>query len=48
MVLLALTLSACGTLGTVVQPSFDADLQALREMCSRLGPVPLIPVTPAP
>ena len=46
MILLALTLSACGTLDTVVQPSFMDDIQALREMCATLGPIQLVPVAP--
>lgn len=40
---LALVLSACGTLGTTVKPGFEADMQALRDMCATLGPVNLIP-----
>ena len=46
-VLLALMVSACGTLDTTVQPAFQDDVQALREMCATLGPVSLVPVTPA-
>ena len=46
-VLLALVLSACGTLDTTVQPAFIDDLQAMRAMCAELGPVQLVPVTPA-
>ena len=46
-VLLALVLSACGTLDTTIQPAFEDDVQALREMCATLGPVKLVPVTPA-
>ena len=45
-VLLALMVSACGTLDTTVQPAFQDDVQALREMCATLGPVQLVPVAP--
>ena len=43
----ALLLGACGSLDSFVQPSFEDDIASLREMCSTLGPTPLLTAPPS-
>lgn len=35
-----LLVAGCGSLGTMVTPSLEADLAALRAMCYQIGPAP--------
>lgn len=43
-----LLLAGCGSLGTMVTPSLQADLAALRAICYQLGPAPedRLPIPP--